>query len=49
MSMIVADVDLDTALDKRYTELADAHADRRPELYGAVTRAAASSAHVATN
>ena len=47
--MILADVDLDQALDKRFTELADAHADRRPELYAAVTRPAASSAHASTN
>ncbi|HET9103321.1 MAG TPA: nitrilase-related carbon-nitrogen hydrolase [Solirubrobacteraceae bacterium] len=47
--MIVADIDLDAARDKHYTELADAHADRRPELYGAVTRSATSSAHASTN
>jgi 5-aminopentanamidase len=34
---IVADLDLDLALDKRYTELADVFADRRPSLYGALT------------
>jgi predicted amidohydrolase len=33
-----ADVDLGLAHSKRYTELADAFADRRPELYDAVTR-----------
>lgn len=32
--LIVADVDLEAALDKRLTEHADAFADRRPELYG---------------
>lgn len=32
-----ADVDLARARDKRFTPLADALADRRPELYGAVT------------
>lgn len=32
----IADVDLARARDKRYTGLADAFADRRPELYGAV-------------
>ena len=30
---IVADIDLGLALDKRYTELADVFADRRPALY----------------
>jgi predicted amidohydrolase len=34
--MLVADVDLSVALDKRFTELADSFADRRPELYGGV-------------
>ena len=38
--LITADLDLTVALDKRFTDLADAHADRRPELYGAVSRAA---------
>jgi 5-aminopentanamidase len=38
--MIVADVDLEAALDKRFTELADSFADRRPELYGEVVREA---------
>ena len=38
--LITADLDLAVALDKRFTELADAHADRRPELYGAVSRPA---------
>lgn len=32
-----ADVDLTRARDKRYTALADAFGDRRPDLYGAVT------------
>jgi predicted amidohydrolase len=31
---VTADLDLGLALDKRYTELADAFADRRPSLYG---------------
>jgi predicted amidohydrolase len=34
--MVVADVDLSLALDKRFTELADSFADRRPELYSRV-------------
>jgi predicted amidohydrolase len=34
-----ADLDLARARDKRFTELADAFADRRPELYGAVADA----------
>jgi predicted amidohydrolase len=33
---VTADVDLDRALDKAFTEHADAFADRRPEHYGAV-------------
>jgi predicted amidohydrolase len=33
---LYADVDLTRARDKRFTELADSFADRRPELYGAV-------------
>jgi 5-aminopentanamidase len=35
---LYADLDLTRARDKRFTELADAFADRRPELYGAVAR-----------
>jgi predicted amidohydrolase len=35
VGMIVADVDLGAALDKAYTELADAFGDRRPEIYEA--------------
>jgi predicted amidohydrolase len=31
---VIADLDLELALDKRYTELADVFADRRPGLYG---------------
>jgi predicted amidohydrolase len=31
--LLVADVDLDAALEKRLTDLADAFGDRRPELY----------------
>ena len=34
--MVLADVDLELALNKRFTELADSFADRRPELYGGV-------------
>ncbi|MFZ0040039.1 MAG: nitrilase-related carbon-nitrogen hydrolase [Solirubrobacteraceae bacterium] len=34
LGLIVADIDLKAALDKRLTEHADAFADRRPELYG---------------
>ncbi len=37
---VEADIDLEPALDKRLTDHADAFGDRRPELYGAVTRAA---------
>jgi predicted amidohydrolase len=33
-----ASVDLDRAHDKTYTDLADVMADRRPELYGAITQ-----------
>ncbi len=36
--MVSADVDLQLALDKRLTDRADVFGDRRPELYGAVTR-----------
>ncbi len=36
--MVIADVDLAGALDKRLTDRADVFGDRRPELYGAVTR-----------
>ncbi|HWE12520.1 MAG TPA: nitrilase-related carbon-nitrogen hydrolase [Solirubrobacteraceae bacterium] len=36
--LVSADVDLAPALSKRLTENADAFADRRPELYTAVTR-----------
>jgi predicted amidohydrolase len=36
---LFADLDLMRARDKRWTELADVFADRRPELYGAVARA----------
>jgi predicted amidohydrolase len=35
---VIADIDLALALDKRYTELADVFADRRPALYGALAR-----------
>jgi predicted amidohydrolase len=34
--LVIADVDLDAALDKHFTELADAFGDRRPEYYAAV-------------
>ena len=37
--LLIADVDLELALDKRLTDHADAFADRRPDLYGALTRA----------
>ena len=33
---VTADLDLELALDKRYTELADLFADRRPSLYGSL-------------
>jgi hypothetical protein len=33
---VTADLDLDLALDKRYTELADVLADRRPSPYAAL-------------
>lgn len=33
---VTPDLDLDLALDKRYTELADVLADRRPSLYAAL-------------
>jgi predicted amidohydrolase len=36
--MVIADLDLQSALDKRLTDRADVFGDRRPELYGAVTR-----------
>jgi predicted amidohydrolase len=42
--LVVADLDLDAALDKRLAEGANAFGDRRPELYGALTREAAPSA-----
>jgi predicted amidohydrolase len=35
--LVIADLDLDVALDKRLDDHADAFADRRPELYGALT------------
>jgi predicted amidohydrolase len=35
---VVADLDLDTARDKRISEHNDVHADRRPELYAGVAR-----------
>jgi 5-aminopentanamidase len=35
---VIADIDLELALDKRYTELADVFADRRPALYGGLAR-----------
>ncbi len=38
--MVIADVDLQRARDKRLTDRADVFADRRPELYGAVVTAA---------
>jgi predicted amidohydrolase len=36
--LVLADVDLEPALDKRLTDHADAFGDRRPELYAAVSR-----------
>ena len=38
---VYADIDLSRARDKHFTELADAFADRRPELYGALGAAPA--------
>jgi predicted amidohydrolase len=35
--MVIGDIDLQLALDKRLTERADVFGDRRPELYAAVT------------
>jgi predicted amidohydrolase len=35
---VIADIDLELALDKRYTELADVFADRRPALYGGLAQ-----------
>jgi predicted amidohydrolase len=35
---VIADIDLELALNKRYTELADVFADRRPALYGGLAR-----------
>jgi predicted amidohydrolase len=35
---LYAEVDLEAARDKRFTDLADSFADRRPELYGGVVR-----------
>jgi predicted amidohydrolase len=35
--LLLAELDLDAALDKRLTEYADAFGDRRPELYGALS------------
>lgn len=40
---LYADLDLARSRDKRFTELADAFADRRPELYDAVSRAGTST------
>jgi predicted amidohydrolase len=34
---VVADIDLELALDKRYTDLADVFADRRPALYAGLS------------
>lgn len=34
---VIADLDLELALNKRYTELADVFADRRPGLYGGLS------------
>jgi hypothetical protein len=35
---VIADLDLEGALDKRLTDRADVFGDRRPELYGAIAR-----------
>ena len=35
---VIADIDLELALDKRYTDLADVFADRRPALYGGLAQ-----------
>lgn len=43
--LLIADVDLDAALDKHYTELADAFADRRPDFYASVAGAPAGAPH----
>jgi predicted amidohydrolase len=37
--MVIADLDLSSALDKRLTDRADVFGDRRPELYGALVAA----------
>ncbi len=37
--LVAAEVDLESALDKRVTDHADAFGDRRPELYTAISRA----------
>lgn len=42
--LVVADVDLEPALDKRLTEYADAFGDRRPEFYSALAAAGAETA-----
>lgn len=42
---LTAEVDLDAALDKHYTELADAFGDRRPDFYGSVAGAPAGAPH----
>jgi predicted amidohydrolase len=36
--LLIADVDLERAIDKRLTDRADVFGDRRPDLYGAVSR-----------
>jgi predicted amidohydrolase len=43
--LLTAEVDLQAALEKRYTELADAFGDRRPEFYGPVGGAPAGAPH----
>ena len=43
--LLAAGVDLQAALDKRHTELADAFGDRRPDFYGSVAGAPAGAPH----
>jgi predicted amidohydrolase len=43
--LLTAEVDLSAALEKRYTPLADAFADRRPDFYGSVAGAPAGAPH----
>jgi predicted amidohydrolase len=43
--LLTAEVDLQAALAKRYTELADAFGDRRPDFYGSLGGAPAGAPH----